>query len=192
MIKRIGKITISGSLLIAALVCGTAGEATAQFLITRYTIDGGGGTTATGGPFTLGGTIGQPDAGRLAGAGFRLAGGFWLGGADVSGVADGTPGAGPPTEPPLAFRAYPPSHNPVSSRTVVAFDLPQSSPVRLTLHDVSGRLVRVLTEAQLPAGRHERAWDRRDAFGHPVASGLYFLRLEAGSHGSRQKLVVLP
>jgi hypothetical protein len=34
-------------------------------------------------------------------------------------------------------------------------------------------------------------WDRRDHSGQPVSSGIYFLRLDAGAHRSRQKLVVL-
>jgi hypothetical protein len=46
----------------------------AQFTIDWYTVDGGG-TSGSGGPFTLSGTIGQPDAGILAGG--KLVGGFW-------------------------------------------------------------------------------------------------------------------
>jgi len=46
------------------------------FEINWYTVDGGGGTS-TGGPFTLSGTVGQPDAGALAGGSYTLVGGFW-------------------------------------------------------------------------------------------------------------------
>jgi hypothetical protein len=44
--------------------------------ITWSTIDGGGGAS-TGGVFTVSGTIGQPDAGRMSGGNFTLDGGFW-------------------------------------------------------------------------------------------------------------------
>jgi hypothetical protein len=44
------------------------------------TSDGGGGTFSTGGDWSLGGTIGQADAGSLAGGVFTLNGGFWAGG----------------------------------------------------------------------------------------------------------------
>ncbi len=55
------------------------GAAQAQtYSIDWYTIDGGGGTSS-GGPYTLSGTIGQPDAGRLSGGSFVLDGGFWGG-----------------------------------------------------------------------------------------------------------------
>ncbi len=59
-----------------------AGSARAQsggnFEITSFTIDGGGVVNATGGVFTLSGTVGQPDAGPVQTGGvFDLAGGFW-------------------------------------------------------------------------------------------------------------------
>ena len=41
------------------------------------TLDGGGGTFSAGGEYVLGGSIGQPDAGRHGGANYRLAAGFW-------------------------------------------------------------------------------------------------------------------
>jgi len=42
-----------------------------------HTIDGGGATFSSGGQFRVGATIGQPDAGVLAGGEFELVGGFW-------------------------------------------------------------------------------------------------------------------
>jgi len=45
-----------------------------------WTVDGGY-TSSTGGNYSLGGTVGQPDAGLLTGGGYRLEGGFWIGGA---------------------------------------------------------------------------------------------------------------
>jgi len=52
-----------------------------EFSIDWYTIDGGGGTSASG-PFSLTGTIGQHDAHPSAAQGgeFSLVGGFWGGG----------------------------------------------------------------------------------------------------------------
>jgi len=47
-----------------------------NYAIDWYSIDGGGGTS-TGGVYSISGTIGQPDAGRLAGASYALEGGFW-------------------------------------------------------------------------------------------------------------------
>ena len=38
---------------------------------------------SAGGAYTLGGTVGQPDAGVLEGGAYTLAGGFWGGGSAV-------------------------------------------------------------------------------------------------------------
>jgi len=54
--------------------------------LTWSTIDGGGYTFSEGGGYSLGGTVGQPDAGVLSGGGYTLAGGFWPGGAARYGI----------------------------------------------------------------------------------------------------------
>jgi hypothetical protein len=46
------------------------------YTVTRWTVDGGGGTSS-GGSYTLSGTIGQPDAGLHSGGTYTLIGGFW-------------------------------------------------------------------------------------------------------------------
>ena len=48
-----------------------------QYTIPWFKIAGGGVTQSAGGPYTHGGTIGQFDAGRVAGGAFRSEGGFW-------------------------------------------------------------------------------------------------------------------
>jgi hypothetical protein len=181
-----------GCLLSIALLQCAAGEASAQASISRFTIDCGGGRS-TGGEFTLGGTIGQPDAGRVSGGSFVLSGGFWLGGGIVTAVNGDAPSEGDdhPTAAPVSFRLYAATPNPVGARTIIAFDLPFAGQVRAALYDVSGRLVRILADEPLPAGRHARGWDRRDGSGTPVPSGIYFLRLDAGKHHGNQKIVVV-
>ena len=60
----------------AALVFAASSSAQ-NYSIDWFTIDGGGGTSS-GGPYTLTGTIGQPDAGEtMIGGNYSLTGGFW-------------------------------------------------------------------------------------------------------------------
>jgi hypothetical protein len=59
------------------LTCLTSVQAQ-SYSIDWYTIDGGGGTSQ-GGPYTLVGTVGQPDAHTSTGGAFTLHGGFWAG-----------------------------------------------------------------------------------------------------------------
>jgi hypothetical protein len=47
-----------------------------NYTVDWATIDGGGGTS-TGGVYSVTGTIGQPDAGRLSGGNYSIEGGFW-------------------------------------------------------------------------------------------------------------------
>jgi hypothetical protein len=62
--------------LLALAVVARAATALAQYSIGWYSISGGGGSSA-GGPFTLSGTIGQPDTATMSGGVFTLEGGFW-------------------------------------------------------------------------------------------------------------------
>jgi len=68
-------------LLLGLVVLLAAVPALAQsgdgYDLTWNTVDGGGATFSMGGSYTLGGTIGQPDAGVLTGGGYTLVGGFW-------------------------------------------------------------------------------------------------------------------
>jgi hypothetical protein len=61
------------------IIISIASSASSQYELSWYTIDGGGGRS-TGGPYTLTGTIGQPDAAYSAGGNYELLGGFWSGG----------------------------------------------------------------------------------------------------------------
>ncbi len=78
------------------------------------------------------------------------------------------------------------SPNPFNPATVIGFALPREMTVRLTVFDVRGRAVAVLTEGSLPAGTHEVRWDARDQ-----ASGLYFYRLEAPGFQETRKMTIL-
>ena len=53
-----------------------AGIATAQLAIDWHSVDGGGGVSS-GGTLEVSGTIGQHDAGAMAGGSLELVGGFW-------------------------------------------------------------------------------------------------------------------
>jgi flagellar hook assembly protein FlgD len=79
-----------------------------------------------------------------------------------------------------------PYPNPFNPSAAFELDLPAGGQVRLAVYDVGGRRVRSLEDGLAPAGRHRITWDGRDDRGRPVASGVYWLRLEAG--GERRVL----
>ncbi|MBU0719366.1 MAG: hypothetical protein KJ749_14055, partial [Planctomycetes bacterium] len=50
---------------------------------------------------------------------------------------------------------------------------------------------RRLVSAAQNAGVYEVRWDGRDDAGHPVASGVYYYRLEAGDQAMTEKMILL-
>ena len=64
-----------------ALLGVVSASALAGYTLDWWTVDGGGTTSSTGSSYSLGGTIGQPDAGTSTGGTYTLSGGFWGGGA---------------------------------------------------------------------------------------------------------------
>lgn len=78
----------------------------------------------------------------------------------------------------------PPSPNPSTGPVAIRFGLPTEETVSLTVYNVLGRKVAQLRdEAAMEAGYHTITWNGR------VGSGVYFVRLEAGSFQSAQKMV---
>jgi hypothetical protein len=75
------KLTLSLLLLLtASAVVVLQASAVGDYDLSWATADGGGGTFSTGGSYSLGGTIGQPDAGpSMSGGAYNLLGGFWSG-----------------------------------------------------------------------------------------------------------------
>jgi hypothetical protein len=87
------------------------------------------------------------------------------------------------------YRAHP---NPFASETALAFELSEPARVAVRIYDVSGRLVRTLTEGEFRApGRHELTWDGRDGRGLNVASGVYLCRTEASGAERTQRMVLI-
>ena len=93
-----------------------------------------------------------------------------------------------PTPRDRLLGAHPNPFNPV---TTLVFEMAESGPVSLALYDLSGRLLRRLVEGELPAGRHERRWDGRDAAGRRLASGLYLARFSRPGHTETCRLLLL-
>jgi 1,4-alpha-glucan branching enzyme len=93
--------------------------------------------------------------------------------------------------PPVDFRLYMPYPNPTARGARIAFDLARPGRVRLVVHDVAGRLVRVIGDDYYPAGRSEVSWDGRNRSGERVASGVYFVRMQSAGKAAQRKTIIL-
>jgi hypothetical protein len=93
---------------------------------------------------------------------------------------------------PQRFALHKSEPNPARTSTVIRFELPGDSPVKLEVFDLLGRRVATLADAGFPAGAHAVTWDVRDANGMQVRPGVYSYRLTAGGFRAWRKLGVLP
>lgn len=71
--------------------------------------------------------------------------------------------------------------NPFNPSTTVRYTLGATERVNLAVYNMLGQEMRVLVRGVRSAGSHEATWDGRDANGIPLASGIYFARLQTES-----------
>lgn len=175
------------ALALAALPAASPAAHGEPFSIPRWTVDGGGMGLGQSGAYFVGGTLGQPDAGRLRAGLTVLNGGFWL--------PNGATPVSVPSEPPPAGTTrdaiFATTPNPFAGTTRVSFALSTPGRVDARVFDVRGALVRTLESGELGAGTHERVWDARDDAGGRVRPGIYLLRVRIPSQHAVQKLVIL-
>ncbi|MFH1864766.1 MAG: T9SS type A sorting domain-containing protein, partial [Candidatus Eisenbacteria bacterium] len=88
----------------------------------------------------------------------------------------------------VVYGNYP---NPFWPSTGIAFSVPSTTLVRLSVYTVSGRLVRTLADEMFGSGRHVIPWDGSGASGERLPAGVYFYRFEAGDAELTGKMVLL-
>lgn len=74
--------------------------------------------------------------------------------------------------------AYP---NPFNPSTQVVFEVPRTMLVSLKVYDALGRSVCEIVNQSMDQGRYTATWNGHNAAGLSVASGRYFIRMQAGS-----------
>jgi hypothetical protein len=89
-------------------------------------------------------------------------------------------------ELPLSYSLSQNYPNPFNPSTVVSYQLPAASDVKLVVYDLLGREVSVLVNGRKEAGVHEVKFDAGG-----LASGMYVYRLRAGDYVGVKKLMVL-
>lgn len=130
-----------------------------------------------GGSFLVGGAIFRPESGLTS---YRI-------GLRYSGsVPTDAPAVAEASTLELATRP-----NPFAGQTRVSFRIPAAGPVRLAIHDVRGRLVRILVDGERAPGAQDVTWDGTDESGRRVAAGVYFARLEAQGLRSVRSVTLL-
>jgi hypothetical protein len=96
----------------------------------------------------------------------------------------------PPSKPPTALR-FAIGQNPFRGRLALSFELPKAGRVQVAVFDVAGRRLATLADGSFQAGDHQLAWDGRVGSGARAASGVYFIRLQAGGKQLVRRVVML-
>lgn len=86
---------------------------------------------------------------------------------------------------PDNFELGPNYPNPFNPATVIGYQLPVASNVRLVVYDILGREVATLVDEKKQAGRYEVRFD-----GTKLNSGIYFYRMTAGNTVLTRKMVL--
>jgi len=81
--------------------------------------------------------------------------------------------------------------NPFNPKTRLSFEISSAGPVELKVYDIAGRLVAVLLDGHLDAGRHHVVWDGRDEAGRACSAGVYLYRLEAGDYCETKRMALI-
>jgi hypothetical protein len=139
-------------------------------------IDGSGNTFATG---TFGGTV-DFGGGPFAGVGreeiFIIKYGESATAVNVAGITN------------LLQQNHP---NPFNPSTTITYTLNERATTAVVIYDAAGSLVVRLDAGEHDAGTRSVNWNGRDASGRPMASGVYFYRLEGVAGLAARKMVLL-
>ncbi|MDD3535556.1 MAG: T9SS type A sorting domain-containing protein, partial [Candidatus Cloacimonetes bacterium] len=81
--------------------------------------------------------------------------------------------------------------NPFNPSTTINFSLPKTAHARLVIYNIRGQKVKVLVSDTLYYGNHSVVWDGRDSGNRPVASGVYFARLEQSGIAKIRKMMLM-
>jgi len=165
-------------LSVLALVVALSVATSAQYQITESVIGSGGGG-ASGGSYSLLGTVGQPAIGVTSGGSYLNQIGFWYQpGWILTSVEDELF----PTRFSLG-QNFPNPFNPV---TTFRFAVPRAARVTITLYDVAGRVVRELVDDDYAPGYHTLPLSADG-----LASGVYFCRMASEDFSETTKLLLL-
>ncbi|MFC1682605.1 choice-of-anchor D domain-containing protein [Candidatus Zixiibacteriota bacterium] len=81
--------------------------------------------------------------------------------------------------------------NPFNPETAIRYALPRDEKVTLAIFNIRGQRVKTLVDEPVRAGHHKILWRGRDEADRPVASGIYFVQMQAGDFRQIRKLALI-
>ena len=90
------------------------------------------------------------------------------------------------TAPPKEYFLTGNYPNPFNAVTCLSYGIPEASQVTISVFDLKGRLVSILSSGERSVGRYTVVWDARD-----FTSGIYVIRMESGNFKSSRKVMLV-
>ncbi|MEZ5359643.1 MAG: T9SS type A sorting domain-containing protein [Candidatus Zixiibacteriota bacterium] len=81
--------------------------------------------------------------------------------------------------------------NPFNSGTSIEFSLFKSGVTEISIYNILGNVVRVITSEEMQPGNQTVYWDGRDSRGLVVASGIYFYKIKQGNDYEVKKMIFM-
>jgi len=75
--------------------------------------------------------------------------------------------------------------------TRIDFNIPLRSHVNISIYNMLGQMVAILTDQIYEAGGHSIIWDGTDMSGSRVSSGIYFYKMKAGDLAIARKMLLI-
>ena len=92
---------------------------------------------------------------------------------------------------PDAFDLLQNMPNPFNQQTRIPFHIPEPVHVIVHVFNAMGREICVLVDEKKEAGRYEAVWSTGSGSGTPDGSGMYIIRMEAGSYTAVRKILLV-
>ena len=81
--------------------------------------------------------------------------------------------------------------NPFNPSTIIQYELPRESQVKLDIFDVKGIYIRSLIDNKEAAGTHNVQWNSRDRQGRKVPNGVYFYTITTNDFTQMKKMIFI-
>jgi len=89
------------------------------------------------------------------------------------------------------FRVYQNYPNPFNPSTLLRYNVIENGLVEITIHDLTGRVVKTLYNDIQRPGYYQVRWNARDHKNESVPGGLYFYTIESGNNVQTMKMILL-
>ncbi len=93
---------------------------------------------------------------------------------------------------PVDFTLHQNFPNPFNPTTTIRFDLPEFSPVNISVFNLRGeKVAELLNHKNMPSGYHSVIWNGTDSKGAPVSSGIYFYNITTPEYKATHRMIYL-